>query len=95
MGNITNQYIGSTVLRQVRNNGYLVVCYSKRSTKEIQDEHMAYMAQITENLGPIQCEELNQEQKDWLYFRLQRPFPKPYRQSKEIVIPLKWQEIDE
>ena len=27
----------------------------------------------------IQSEELNYEQKQWRYFRMGRPFPKPYR----------------
>ena len=83
-------------MRKVRNNGYALILQSKkRTTKEIQDEHMAYMAEITKDLGPIQCEELTTEQKDWLYFRLQRPFPKPYRPHKPIMLPLKWQEVEE
>ena len=94
MGNITNQYIGNTVLQEVRKTGYTLVLQtkSKRTTQEIQDEHLKYIAEITKDLGPIQSEELNTEQKNWLYFRLQRSFPKPCRPWAPIVLPLKWQE---
>ena len=29
--------------------------------------------------APPQSDDLNYEQKQWLYFRMSRPFPRPYR----------------
>ena len=62
------------------------------STESIQERHLKHLAEITRNLAPPQSEELNYEQKQWLYFRMSRPIPKPYRPYKPIVIPYKWQE---
>lgn len=75
---------------------YNIICKSKKQStdEEIQEQHMAYMAQITENLSPIQYEVLTFEQKDWSYFRMGRPFPKPFRPYAETVIPYEWNNSD-
>jgi len=64
------------------------------TTKEIQERHLKHIAEISAHLDtePIQSEELTFEQKEWLEFRMARPFPKPYRPHKPIVIPYRWQE---
>ncbi len=58
---------------------------------------MKHIAEISAHLAtePIQSEELTFEQKEWRYFRMGRPFPKPYRPHKPIVIPYKWIEHEE
>ena len=50
----------------------------ERTTAKIQERHMKHMAEITKDLAPFKGQELNDEQKQWLYFRMGRPFPKPY-----------------
>ena len=53
-----------------------------------------HIEEISRHLAsePIQSEDLNYEQKQWLYFRMSRPFPKLYRPYKPIVIPYRWQD---
>ena len=48
------------------------------SDKEIRERHRNQIAEITKNLAPPLSEELNEEQKQWLKFRMSRPFPEPY-----------------
>lgn len=66
----------------------------KLSTKEIQDEHMAHIAEITKYLAPVYGKALSIEQEEWLKFRMVRPFPEPYRQRAPMVFSSKWQETD-
>ena len=76
----------------------LVACSAKEpTTKEIQERHMKHIAEISKHLAtePIQSEELNYEQMQWQYFRMSRPFPKPYRPHEPIVIPYKWIERED
>ncbi len=67
------------------------------TTAEIQERAMKYIAEISKHLAtePIQSEELTFEQQEWLEFRMARPFPKPYRPHKPIVIPYKWIEVED
>jgi hypothetical protein len=63
--------------------------------KEIKKQQWRkHIEEISRHLDtePIQSEELSFEQQEWLEFRMARPFPKPYRPYKPIVIPYKWQE---
>ena len=55
-----------------------------------------HIAEISKHLAtePIQSEDLNYEQQQWLRQRMARPFPKPYRPFKPIVIPYRWQEVE-
>lgn len=48
------------------------------SDEDIGARHLKHIAEITKNLGPLQSEDLNYEQKRWLKFRMARPFPEPY-----------------
>ena len=75
----------------------LAAVAAEPTTEEIQERHMKHIAEISKHLAtePIQSEELNYEQKQWQYFRMSRPFPKPYRPHKPIVIPYKWIERED
>jgi hypothetical protein len=67
------------------------------SDEEIKKEQWRkHIEEISKHLStePIQSEDLTYEQKEWLYFRMSRPFPKPYRRFAPIVILYRWQEED-
>jgi len=74
-----------------------LVASPELTAKEIQERHMKHIAEISKHLAtePIQSEDLNYEQQQWLNFRMARPFPKPYRPHKPIEIPYKWIEVED
>jgi len=74
-----------------------VAAAAKLTTEEIQERHMKHIAEISKHLStePIQSEDLTFDQQEWLEFRMARPFPKPYRPFKPIVIPYRWQEQEQ
>ena len=73
---------------------------SLAAAAELTDEEIKkqrwrkHIAEISKHLStePIQSDELTFEQKEWLYFRMGRPFPKPYKPFAPIEIPYRWQE---
>ena len=74
----------------------LTAIYKIHTLDSEKEQWRKHIEEISRHLDtePIQAEYPTFEQQVWLEFRMARPFPKPYRPYKPMVIPYKWIEVD-
>ena len=54
--------------------------------KQIKEDYLKHIAEISKNLEPIKSKKLNFEQQNWLDLRMHSPMGRPWKEGRSIIL---------